>query len=452
MRKYFGTDGIRGRANVFPMVSDFALKLGKAIATIYKNGRKRHKIVIGKDTRISGYMFENAIVSGICSVGVDAILLGVLPTPAIAFITKSLRADAGVVISASHNPYYDNGIKFFDPNGYKLSDDIEKKIESLIEKDDFDVSPTNIGKAYRIETAIGRYVEYVKATFDKDIDLKGLKIVIDCANGATYKVAPMAISELGADVIVINDKPNGFNINDGCGAVNPETLSGEVIKNNADVGISFDGDGDRVIFVDEKGEIVDGDFIMGICADYMNEKGLLNYSTIVATVMSNLGFENSLRRKGISLVRSQVGDRYVLDEMLKGKYNLGGEQSGHIIFSDFNTTGDGLISALQLLKVMVRKDKPLSEIKRFIEVYPQKLKNLPVDEKVPLEKLKGLNKLISELENELKDDGRILVRYSGTENKLRIMVEATNEEIIDKYIELIAEKAIAEIASKRSNL
>ncbi|KAA0258184.1 phosphoglucosamine mutase [Deferribacter autotrophicus] len=452
MRKYFGTDGIRGRANVFPMVSDFALKLGKAIATIYKNGRKRHKIVIGKDTRISGYMFENAIVSGICSVGVDAILLGVLPTPAIAFITKSLRADAGVVISASHNPYYDNGIKFFDPNGFKLSDEVEEEIERLIEEDEFDISPTNIGKAYRIETAIGRYVEYAKATFDKDIDLKGLKIVLDCANGATYKVAPMAISELGAEVIVINDNPNGFNINDGCGAVNPETLSGEVIKNNADVGISFDGDGDRVIFVDEKGEIVDGDFIMGICADYMNELGLLNYSTVVATVMSNLGFENSLKSRGISLVRSQVGDRYVLEEMLKGKYNLGGEQSGHIIFSDFNTTGDGLISALQLLKVMVRRNKPLSEIKKFIEVYPQKLKNVPVDEKIPLEKLDGLTALINELEEELKEDGRILVRYSGTENKLRIMVEATDEAVIDKYIEMISEKAIEEIRNKRGNL
>lgn len=450
MRKYFGTDGIRGRANVYPMVSDFALKLGKAIATIFKNGNRKHKIVIGKDTRISGYMFENAIVSGICSVGVDAVLLGVLPTPAIAFITKSLRADAGVVISASHNPYYDNGIKFFGPDGYKLNDELELEVEKLIEKDNFDLSPSNIGKAYRIETAIGRYVEYVKSTFDKDIDLKGLKIVIDCANGATYKVAPMAISELGADVIVINDEPNGFNINDGCGAVNPEKLQGEVIKNNADLGISFDGDGDRVIFVDEKGEVVDGDYIMGICANYMNKQGLLNNSTVVATVMSNIGFENSLKRVGIKIIRSQVGDRYVLEEMLKGGYNLGGEQSGHIIFSDYNTTGDGLISALQLLKVLVKSGETLNRIKKFIEVYPQKLRNLPVDEKVPLEKLSKLKNVIDEIENELHGDGRVLVRYSGTENKLRIMVEAIYEDKIDMYIDRICEVAIEDINKNKS--
>ncbi|BAI80503.1 phosphoglucosamine mutase [Deferribacter desulfuricans SSM1] len=450
MRKFFGTDGIRGRANIYPMVSDFALKLGKAIATIFKNGNRKHKIVIGKDTRISGYMFENAIVSGICSVGVDAVLLGVLPTPAIAFITKSLRADAGVVISASHNPYYDNGIKFFGPDGYKLNDELELEIEKLIEKDNFDLSPSNIGKAYRIETAIGRYVEYVKSTFDRDIDLKGLKIVIDCANGATYKVAPMAISELGADVIVINDKPNGFNINDGCGAVNPEKLQGEVIKNNADLGISFDGDGDRVIFVDEKGEVVDGDYIMGICANYMNKQGLLNNSTVVATVMSNIGFENSLKREGIKIIRSQVGDRYVLEEMLKGGYNLGGEQSGHIIFSDYNTTGDGLISALQLLKVLVKSGETLNRIKKFIEVYPQKLKNLPVDEKVPLEKLSKLKNVIDEIENELQGDGRVLVRYSGTENKLRIMVEAIYEDKIDMYIDRICEVAIEDINKNKS--
>ncbi|MGA1861570.1 phosphoglucosamine mutase [Deferribacter thermophilus] len=450
MRKYFGTDGIRGRANVFPMISDFALKLGKAIATIFKNGGKKHLIVIGKDTRISGYMFENAIVSGICSMGVDAVLLGVLPTPAIAFITKSLRADAGVVISASHNPYYDNGIKFFGPDGYKLSDDLELKIEELVEKNNFNLSPTNIGKAYRIETAIGRYVEYVKSTFDKDIDLKGLKIVIDCANGATYKVAPMAFSELGADVIVINDKPNGYNINDGCGAVNPEQLQGEVIKHKADLGISFDGDGDRVIFVDEKGEIVDGDYILGICADFMNEIGSLKNSTIVATVMSNLGFENSLLNRGIKMIRSQVGDRYVLEEMLKGGYNLGGEQSGHIIFSDYNTTGDGLISALQLLKVLVRKGDSLNNIKKFIEVYPQKLKNLPVDEKVPFERLTKLQKIIRDIENELKNSGRVLVRYSGTENKLRVMVEAEFEDKIDEYIDKICEVAIEDINKNKS--
>lgn len=445
MRKYFGTDGVRGKANIFPMTADFALKLGMAAAKIFKNGNKKHKIVVGKDTRISGYMFENAIVSGICSMGVDAIIVGVLPTPAIAFITRSLRADAGVVISASHNLYYDNGIKFFSSDGFKLPDMLEIEMERLLDENLEFESFEDVGKAYRIETAIGRYVEYAKASFDKKYDLKGLKIVIDCANGAAYKVAPMAISELGADIVVINDRPNGKNINENCGAVYPDQLCKTVKDVKADVGISFDGDADRVIFCDENGELVDGDLILGICAKDMKSEGILNKNTIVATVMSNIGFEKSLKREGINVVRSQVGDRYVLEEMLKGGFNLGGEQSGHIIFLDYNTTGDGLISALQLLKVMVKTGRPLSELKSFISLYPQVLKNVEVHYKRPLDEMKGTLKKIKSIEEKLKGQGRIFVRYSGTENKLRVMVEGEDLKTIKAYCDEVIQIALNEI-------
>lgn len=445
MRKYFGTDGVRGKANIFPMTADFALKLGMAAAKIFKNGNKKHKIVIGKDTRISGYMFENAIVSGICSMGVDAVIVGVLPTPAIAFITRSLRADAGVVISASHNLYCDNGIKFFSSEGYKLPDMLEFEMERLLDENLECASPEDVGKAYRIETAIGRYVEYAKASFDKKYDLKGLKIVLDCANGAAYKVAPMAISELGADIVVINDRPNGKNINENCGAVYPDKLCQMVKDVKADVGISFDGDADRVIFCDENGELVDGDFILGICAKDMKSEGILNKSTIVATVMSNVGFEKSLKKEGINVVRSQVGDRYVLEEMLKGGFNLGGEQSGHIIFSDYNTTGDGLISALQLLKILVKTGRPLSELKSFISLYPQVLKNVEVPYKRPLDEMRVTFKKIKSIEEKLKGQGRIFVRYSGTENKLRVMVEGEDLKIIEAYCDEVIQIALDEI-------
>lgn len=446
MRKYFGTDGIRGKANQFPMTSDFTLKLGQAAAHLFKNTKgEKHKIVIGKDTRVSGYMFENALVSGICSMGVDAVMVGVLPTPAIALITRSIRADAGVVISASHNPYHDNGIKFFSADGYKLSDETEFQIERMIEHNSIDVSQSEIGKAYRIATAIGRYVEYSKRSFEKTADLKGLKIVLDCANGATYKVAPMAISELGADVILTHVEPNGTNINDGCGAVYPERLAKTVLEYGADVGISFDGDGDRVIFVDEKGNVVDGDFIMGICGRFMNSRQELNQSTIVATVMSNLGFERSVNAQGIQLVRSDVGDRAVLADMRKGGYNLGGEQSGHMIFSDYNTTGDGLISAFQLLKVMVLENKPLSELRQFIELYPQVLKNAMVTKKIPLDQLAETSNLIQSVEQKLGSSGRILVRYSGTEPKIRVMLEGEDQKVITDYADEIAAAAVKEI-------
>lgn len=447
MRKYFGTDGVRGRANIEPLTADFALKLGRAAAGLFKNNDTHGKIIIGKDTRLSCYMFENALVSGICSAGIDAVMVGVIPTPAIAFLTKSIRADAGVVISASHNPYYDNGIKFFNSQGYKLPDITEHEIERMIENNEPALDPDSIGKAYRIE-GIGRYVEFVKNTFPKNIDLKGLKIVLDCANGASYKAAPLALRELGAELILLNVEPNGMNINDNCGAVHPENMAKAVVEYKADVGISFDGDADRVVFSDEHGNIIDGDKIMGICAIDMMENGVLHNNTIVATVMSNLGFEYSMNKKGISLIRSQVGDRYVMEDMVKNNCNLGGEQSGHLIFSDFNTTGDGLISAMQVLALMVKKGKGLFELCNFIETYPQVLKNVMVEKKVPLEELEKTNKLIKTVENELGSSGRLLVRYSGTENKLRVMLEGKDEKLISDYADGIAELAVKEIKEK----
>jgi phosphoglucosamine mutase len=449
MRKYFGTDGVRGRANVFPMTASFALRLGQAAAQHFKNGKQIHRIVVGKDTRISGYMFENALVSGICSMGLDAVLVGVLPTPAIAFITRSLRADAGVVISASHNPYYDNGIKFFSSDGLKLPDEvelsIEKKTEELIDGGEASISADRIGKASRIDTAVGRYVEFAKSSLDKDIDLMGMKIVLDCANGSAYKVAPMAMSELGAKVIAVGTEPNGTNINEGVGSVYAENMAELVKQHGADVGISFDGDADRVIFADENGEIVDGDFIMGICARQMKAEGRLKNDTIVATVMSNYGFERSMNEAGIRVERCSVGDRYVLAKMLEGGYNLGGEQSGHMIFSDYNTTGDGLISAVQLLKVMRRTGKPLSELKKFIQLFPQVLINTKVDRKVPLSDLRKTGELIKSVEEKLKGKGRVLVRYSGTENKLRVMVEGDSQTDISLFANNICECASTEI-------
>ena len=450
MRNYFGTDGVRGKANEFPMTATFALRLGQAVARHFSNGSKKiHRIVIGKDTRISGYMFESALVSGITSMGLDAVLVGVLPTPAIAFITRGLRADAGVVISASHNPYYDNGIKFFSGDGHKLPDEVELEIERLteemIEKGEIPISTDRIGKAYRIDTAVGRYVEFAKNTFDKDIDLQGLRLVVDCGNGADYRVAPMAFEELGAKIHVIGDEPDGVNINEGCGSVYPESMCALVKEKGADIGISFDGDGDRVIFSDENGEIVDGDIIMGICAKHMYGSGLLNHNTMVCTVMSNFGFEKSMEKEGVKLVRTDVGDRYVMAEMMKNGYNLGGEQSGHIIFSDYNTTGDGLVSAMQLLKVIARTGKPLSELKKFITLYPQVLKNFMVTSKMPLENLTKTSKEIEAVNAELEGTGRVLVRYSGTENKLRVMLEGEDLAKITEYADNIGTLAVKEI-------
>jgi phosphoglucosamine mutase len=438
VNKYFGTDGVRGRANKFPLTAEFALKLGLAAGEKFIKETRHPQIVIGKDTRISCYMFEAALAAGICSKGVDAVLVGSIPTPAIAFMTRSLRACAGIVISASHNPYYDNGIKFFDSTGYKLADETEEELSELADGE-IPLSEEVIGKILRIETAVGRYVEFAKSSFDKSLDLKGLKIVVDCANGASYKVAPAAISELGADTVVINADPNGHNINDNAGSTAPEGMVRKVLEAKADMGISFDGDGDRIIICDKDGSVADGDFIMGICAIDMKKRGILNKDTVVGTVMSNLGFEKSLAGFGIKLERTQVGDRYVIENMRRNGYNLGGEQSGHIIFTEYTTTGDGLISALQLLKTIISTGKPLSVLKEQIETYPQILLNIKTPKKIPLSELPGTAALIKKIEKELGQSGRVFVRYSGTENKLRVMTEGEDASKIKEYANDIIE-------------
>ncbi len=425
-RKLFGTDGIRGVANVHPMTAEMALKLGRALAHVIKYGPGRHRIVVGKDTRLSGYLLEYAITAGICSMGVDVLLLGPLPTPGIAFITHSMRADAGVVISASHNPYEDNGIKFFKGDGFKLPDEIEAHIESLLAQEEFqETRPTaaEIGQAFRLDDARGRYISYLKSTFPKDLELDGLKIVVDCAHGATYRVAPEVLGELGAQIIPIGVRPNGRNINRLCGATHPEGMARLVIKHQADLGIAFDGDGDRCIMADHTGRVVDGDHLLAICALDMHKRQTLKRKTVVATVMSNLGLEMALRKHGLKLVRTQVGDRYVLEAMLQGGYNLGGEQSGHLVFLNHSTTGDGILTALRLLAVMIREQKPLAELARCMEVFPQVLLNLRVREKQDLGAIPQAQKAIQAAEKRLKGWGRLLVRFSGTEPLLRVMVE-----------------------------
>ncbi len=425
-RKLFGTDGVRGVANIYPMTAEMALLLGRALAYVIKYGPGRHRIVVGKDTRLSGYLLEYAITAGICSMGVDVLLLGPMPTPGIAFITHSMRADAGVVISASHNPYQDNGIKFFKGDGYKLPDEIELHIEKLLSQQEFEETrptATEIGQAFRMDDARGRYISYLKNTFPKELELDGLKIVVDCAHGATYRVAPEVLSELGAEIIPIGIRPNGKNINRLCGATHPEAMARLVTRYQADLGIAFDGDGDRCILVDHKGRMVDGDHILAICALDMQRRQTLKKKTVVATVMSNLGLEMALKKQGLKLVRTQVGDRYVLESMLKGGYNLGGEQSGHLVFLNHSTTGDGILTALRLLTVMLREQKTLEELSRCMEDYPQVLLNLQVKERRDLNSLPQAQKAIQAAEKHLQGWGRLLVRFSGTEPLLRVMVE-----------------------------
>lgn len=450
MKKLFGTDGVRGVANVYPMTSEMAMQIGRAAAYLFKNGQRRHRIVIGKDTRLSGYMIENALVAGICSMGVDVLQVGPLPTPGIAYITSSMRADAGVVISASHNPFQDNGIKFFFNDGFKLPDEMELKIEKLIFSEKIDsLRPvaTEVGKAYRIDDAIGRYVVFLKSAFPKDLDLAGMKIVLDCANGAAYKVAPAVLEELGAEVIAIGVKPNGTNINDGCGSLHPEVMSEAVKAHRADIGIALDGDADRVIVVDEFGNIVDGDQIMAICATEMIRQKKLRKNTLVATVMSNMGLDIAMRKAGGKVIKTDVGDRYVVEEMRKGGYNLGGEQSGHMIFLDYSTTGDGTLSALQLLSIIRRSGKRLSELAEVMIPLPQVLVNVRVAEKRDLMEIPAAASLIKEIEAKLGLEGRILIRYSGTEPLLRIMIEGQDKYQITGWAKEIAEaveKAIGE--------
>lgn len=441
-KKLFGTDGVRGVANIEPMTTEMAMQLGRAAAFVFKNdGHRRHRVVIGKDTRLSGYMIENALVAGICSMGVDVLVVGPLPTPGIAFITSSMRADAGVVISASHNPYQDNGIKFFSSSGFKLPDELELKIEDLIinhRLDELRPIADEVGKAYRIDDAIGRYVVFLKNTFPKDLDLQGLRIVLDCAHGAGYKVAPAVLTELGAEVIPLGVKPNGTNINEGCGSLHPEVMAEKVREYRADLGIALDGDADRVIFVDEKGEEVDGDHIMALCGSEMIKAGELKKKTVVATVMSNMGLEIALKKVGGKVVRTDVGDRYVVEEMLKGGYNLGGEQSGHMIFLDHNTTGDGILSALQVLAIIQRSGKPLSELAKVMTSLPQVLVNVPVRKKTELKRMPEVKKVISEVEAELNEKGRVLIRYSGTEPLLRVMIEGEDQQRINVLAAQIA--------------
>lgn len=443
MGKLFGTDGVRGVANVYPMNVETAVKLGRAAAHIFKTAKKgRHKIIIGKDTRLSGYMLESALMSGICSMGVDALLIGPMPTPGIAFLTKNLRADAGVVISASHNPYQDNGIKFFSSEGTKLPDEIEEQMEALIFSDDIDsIRPTaeEVGKAYRIDDAEGRYVSYIKTSFPKEYDLTGMKIVIDCANGAGYKCGPLVMSELGADIAVLNTSPNGCNINEKCGSLYPEKLRDAVREHGADIGIALDGDGDRAIFCDETGAEVDGDPVMAFSAIDMNSRGVLNKNTLVTTVMSNMGLELALKKEGIRVIRTRVGDRYVAEEMLRNGYNLGGEQSGHLIFMEYNTTGDGILSALQVLSLMKRSGKPLSELASVMTTLPQILMNVRVKEKRELDTIPEVRNAVAAATRDLGDSGRVLVRYSGTEPKARVMIEGPDQALINRMAQTIVD-------------
>ena len=434
-RRYFGTDGIRGLANAHPMTSEIALKVGMAAGKVFQSGAHRHRVVIGKDTRLSGYMLEAALMSGFTSVGMDVFLLGPMPTPAVAMLTRSLRADLGVMLSASHNPSHDNGIKLFDPDGYKLSDDMEREIERLIDSDTKALlAPAErIGRATRVESAQERYIEFAKRTLPKNLRLDGLRIVIDCANGAGYKVAPEALWELGAEVIKIGVEPNGHNINLKCGSTAPDALIDKVREVRADIGIALDGDADRVVIVNEKGQIVDGDQLMAVIAESWHRRGKLAAGGIVATVMSNLGLERYLKDIGLSLARTPVGDRYVTEHMRKHGYNVGGEQSGHIVLSDFTTTGDGLVSALQVLACVVSTGKPVSEVCHRFEPLPQVLKNVRYQSGKPLEDSRVV-KAIESAKVKLGDRGRLVIRPSGTEPVIRVMAEGDDEGMVSSVV------------------
>ena len=440
-RRLFGTDGIRGTANVYPMTGELMLQLGRAVAYLIKRGNHRHRVVIGKDTRLSGYMLETALASGLCSMGVDVLLCGPLPTPAISNLTLSMRADAGAVISASHNPYLDNGIKFFSADGFKLPDEVEAEIEDLIANDKLNhlrPTATSIGKAYRIDDAAGRYIVYAKNTFPRHLTLEGLTIVVDCAHGAAYRVAPAVLEELGARVIVIGNQPDGKNINRGFGALHPETMCKVVKKSGAHLGIALDGDADRLIVSDEQGKVVDGDAVMAMCGLDLIRRRALPKKTVVATVMSNLGLDQCIAKVGGRVVRTRVGDRYVLEELRRGGYSFGGEQSGHLIFLDHATTGDGTVAALALLSVMVESGKPISELAKCMEVFPQAQLGVPVKSKPELGSLAGVMSAIRDVEKKLGANGRVLVRYSGTEPKVRVLVEGPDQKTIDGYAAGIA--------------
>ncbi|MBR90727.1 MAG: phosphoglucosamine mutase [Verrucomicrobiales bacterium] len=455
--RIFGTDGVRGRANQEPVTAETALKLGRAAAHVFKNltpesrSREKHRIVIGKDTRLSGYMLENALASGILSMGVDVLFIGPLPTPGIARITLALRADAGLAITASHNPYDDNGIKFFRHDGYKLDDAIERQIEQLVFSGEIDsVRPTaaEIGKAVRIDDALGRYVEFAKRSFPRGQTLEGFRVVVDCAHGAAYKSTPTTLRELGAEVITYGDQPDGKNINAGCGSMHPQYLCHKVEKHAANLGITHDGDADRVLLCDEKGQLVDGDGILAICALDLLNKDALQEKTLVGTVMTNSGLEAALVDAGGKLLRTPVGDKHVIDAMLKGGYSLGGESSGHVLFSEHGTAGDGLVAALQVLRIMQETGQLLSELAQCWVRHPQVITNIQVKEKKPFDELEGINELVAEAEANLKSKrSRLLLRYSGTEPKVRLLLEGPDEALLEEWTGKIAGELTRQIGA-----
>jgi phosphoglucosamine mutase len=447
-RKYFGTDGIRGRANKDPMTPEIAMRVGMATGVAFQRGQHRHRVVIGKDTRLSGYMIENAMVAGFCSAGMDVFLLGPIPTPAVAMLTRSLRADIGVMISASHNPYYDNGIKLFGPDGYKLSDEIELQIEQLVAEDLTGrlADAADLGRAKRIDGVHDRYIEFAKRTLPRNLSLSGMRIVVDCAHGAAYKVAPSVLWELGAEVVAINVEPNGLNINSNCGSTNPVSLAKKVHEVRADAGIALDGDADRMLIVDENGTVVNGDQIMALIAEYWKKNGRLAGGGVVATVMSNLGLERFLNDIDLKLERTKVGDRYVVEHMRANGFNVGGEQSGHIVLSDFTTTGDGLVSALQVLACVRKAEKPVSEVCRKFEPVPQILKNVRYDGGKPLDD-RNVQDSIAQAEVRLGNSGRLVIRPSGTEPVIRVMAEGDDrslvEQVVDDIVDTIATRKSA---------
>ncbi len=443
-RMLFGTDGIRGESNVFPMLPEIALQVGRAIGYLFKNNDSPHKskVVIGKDTRLSGYVFESALVAGLCSMGVDAWLVGPIPTPGVAFLTKDMRADAGIVISASHNPYYDNGIKIFDKKGFKLPDEIEEKIEDLVFDEKFKdvrVYRESFGRAHRIVDALGRYGVHLKSVVPSEVNFEGIKVVVDCANGAAYHIAPRTLEELGAEVISLGCKPDGININEGCGALHPELMQRVVLDTKADIGIALDGDADRIVVCDEKGNLIDGDDILAAFALELKEKNALSANTVVGTVMSNLGLEKFLQGLGIQFLRAPVGDRYVVLKMKETGSILGGETSGHIIFLDKATTGDGLLTGIRLISLMKQKQKPLSELVNLFDKYPQVIENVKVKKKLPVNEIEGMESVLKEAQSKLGQKGRIVVRPSGTEPKYRVMVEGEDEKFVRELAKEIAE-------------
>ena len=449
----FGTDGVRGLANRYPMTVETALALGRAAGKLFRKHNGKHRVVIGKDTRLSCYMFENALISGLCSMGIDTLMLGPFPTPGVAFITRAYRADAGIVISASHNPYYDNGIKFFSSEGFKLSDEWETEMEALVASGNFDdalPADCDIGRNTKIHDVDGRYIEFLKATFPRKLSLKNLKIVLDCANGAGYKVAPLVFKELAANVFVYGNTPDGLNINEGCGSLHTQMIQKAVIDHGADVGIALDGDADRIIMIDENAQIVDGDTLLAICARDMHQRGLLANNKVVGTVMANLGFIKCMENLGIKVIKSPVGDRYVIQDMLQHGANLGGEQSGHLIFLDHNTTGDALVSALQVLRIMIETDSKLSDLATVFKRYPQVCLNVKVSKKPPIKDLLDVNKAVEKATTDLGNSGRVLVRYSGTEDICRVMVEGTNLKHVQNIAKGIAKAVESEIGIKAS--